>query len=773
MYSPQRTQLSFYKMLRLSKIILPAISIFLLLCSINISPAQNITFSDIKEIVNRREYPKAVDLLKKFIYHSPDSIQAYILLSKVHLAIGGYNHESAAESVIRKGLLRHPKNLELLITYSRLTGKTFLKDIFSDWIDEVIHEKKFKFKELDIFLNSYSLEIDSTKLFSLHTILKNTLKSDSSNFLNYLSLGKLKLLLGNYSKAVPVLEQGLLIRPENIALLRQLYQAYLYNGEYKSFSDTYFKWLKNETNSELLEYEYKAAGLIMAKNEADGLLKLPLEDKYLYLRKFWRENDPYPNTYVNERLITYMKRLLYTRKHFTVEISEYGFDERAKTFIKSEYGFDDRGKTYIKYGEPEKKYRDINPGAIKLSYNLTSEKTLDDIKIGEVKPASNVSNELIIIKNRKNESWYYPSRDYHMTFDFVCDEKGYYHEVMQLSLSALAGGDDVRTGLNESDLARFSSWFTQILYKNRSNLGGIYAVLAITENFAKEHENYMKLKKKFREHLLPFYEIEPIYPKLNCAYRLSQVRDDNNVTQIEYAFGIPMNQFSLSGIVDSTVHLEFETELLAHNQTTKDIIKYNNYECLCPPGLDYSQVHYTNIEKLNLSPGNYTLNIRLFEKTKSMEYKISDSITVRDFTQNILSISDLKFSQRITKEGIDEETGKEKLSVMPYPFHSIKRSQPVYLYFEIYNLKNADDNSYNYKWSYSLTHVSGKNEKIKNINPLSGKEIIKSSNCEDVQEYCELNFSQTDVGKYYLTVNVEDLSSFEEGEIKIEFELVE
>lgn len=58
-----------------------------------------------------------------------------------------------------------------------------------------------------------------------------------------------------------------------------------------------------------------------------------------HIRRFWIEQDPTPDTRLNERLVEHWERIVYARKKYAYNRS-------------SPYGTDDRGLIYVKYGPP-------------------------------------------------------------------------------------------------------------------------------------------------------------------------------------------------------------------------------------------------------------------------------------------------------------------------------------------------------------------------------------------------------------------------------------
>ncbi len=95
-----------------------------------------------------------------------------------------------------------------------------------------------------------------------------------------------------------------------------------------------------EDQKDQLRY-YGHIRYIAGKKERDALKKLETqEDSLRFLRAFWKNLDPSPETPANERLIEHMHRMRYAENNFSSGHKKRGSDT-------------DKGRVYIQYGPPD------------------------------------------------------------------------------------------------------------------------------------------------------------------------------------------------------------------------------------------------------------------------------------------------------------------------------------------------------------------------------------------------------------------------------------
>lgn len=695
--------------------------------------AQQLSLTEIQQTIRTGRLDQAVRLLDKYIHQNPDSINAYILLARVHLAIGGFNERTAAESVLLKAYRLDKQNAEILKLLSEIKGNQGMPEQSTKYLEKAIKVVPTDHQVLNKLLDLYIRLHSKSKVKEIELTLKEALEKNSENPLMYLSLGKLKTYMGDSDTAVAILKKGLKFDPKNPAIHRTLSEAYLFIGYGDEFTEEYLNWLETEQDYNELNREFEIAAMIMPADEAGKFNKIEYKEKRDYLLRFWRENDPYPVTSSNERLVEHVRRVLYSKALFHT--------------IQGNLGFDDRGKVYIRLGEPEDRFLDPAP---KTTY-------LED----------GVFTNLEFIP-RSNESWYYPSYGYYMAFDFVSYGGDYYHEVASL--------DEI--------YPRAFLGIGQIFYKDRDHLGGIYTSLANSSDYANRVREFITESVSVKRGAKPRYEIALDLKKLEYVYKTFQFRGDSGKTRVEWAYSVPLKQLQSPSKNDSAMTYLFQSDfILIDSLFKRNLHTQSKRKFVCPRDLDYSKLLFLSEEKYNVFSGKYNMTLQIIENVNKIGDYSTEPLNVRNFSGDSLMISDLKFSQQVSSFGVDSTTGRENLYIMPYPFSSVKKMKPIYLYFEIYNLFLEPEQKSKYNISLSVARRIKKEEYVTLPLQVLGKIFTggktqsiettynRESNSRSVVEYILLDISGLQNGNSRLTVMVEDLLANKKQQNSIEFEL--
>lgn len=715
--------------------------LIMVICLTSSNPcfAQHQSFSDIHKTIATGHLNKAVTQINKYIHQNPDSIEAYLLLAKVHLGIGGPNSNTAAERILMKALRIQPDDEHVLEFLATIKDRQGMSGEAAKLRERSIKTIPVDKKNILALLQFYIKEGNKEKIFELRPKIEEAVKNNPKEPVNYHTLGQLHLNQNHPDTAITMLKKGLQLDSSYGALHKSLSEAYVRNGQGDAFTEEYYKWLDIERDPNVLNREYDITELCMSDSEVLRFKQISFQEKPSYLIRYWREHDPYPITVQNERLIEHFRRVLYS--------------ERSYRTIQGNLGFDDRGKVYIRWGEPDGRFTDPVPG---------------------------MSGEFLI---RANESWYYPSYGINMTFDFV-NVGGYYQEVPSL-IDAFLGNAHFSSSAAMQEEGTLAA--LQQLYLQREHLGGIYHRLATEPDMEMFHLDITAIplvSKSTKRSSEPRYEFKLSVPKLEFTHRTAQFRGDSGRTRLEFAYGIPIKQLEQDLKKDTTTHFSFLTDfVLMDSLSRRNLHIMGEQKFERKPMIDYADLFYLNAEKHQVSPSPYKMSFQIVEVTcKKADFCI-EPVRVRTFHGDTLMISDLKFSQEIRFAGFDSTTGTEKFSMLPYPFSYVHQKKPIFLYFEIYNLFSEPGKGSNYRISLSAAHERKKGEyltlPIKSLGRIftRGKPQFiettyeRDNRSKDSNEYIELDLSGLERGNTRLTVTVIDLVGLKKIGNNIEFEL--
>ncbi len=95
----------------------------------------------------------------------------------------------------------------------------------------------------------------------------------------------------------------------------------------------------SEEEKELWRY-YSDIRFVATEKEQKLLKSLDSKGQERFLKQFWKDRDPTPETPLNEQLMEHIRRMKYTENQFAAQVNKRGSDT-------------DKGRVYIKYGPPD------------------------------------------------------------------------------------------------------------------------------------------------------------------------------------------------------------------------------------------------------------------------------------------------------------------------------------------------------------------------------------------------------------------------------------
>ena len=189
-----------------------------------------------------------------------------------------------------------------------------------------------------------------------------------------------------------------------------------------------------------------------------------------------------------------------------------------------------------------------------------------------------------------------------------------------------------------------------------------------------------------------------------------------------------------------------------------------------------------HMASLEVTPGEYTLDVRMRNLLNGEVGAYRKHLTVSPYPPGFLKLSDIQLAWKVTESSDPGKFAKNGLKVVPMPTRLYRHGEPVYVYYEAYNLSRDAFGMTNYTVEYTVR--SGKP-------PGSIQRILRAFRGGGVEEqvsvaaqeqlgvreaepgYVELDLGMAKPGKIVLTVTVKDLVSGEEEAEEAEFELAE
>ena len=176
------------------------------------------------------------------------------------------------------------------------------------------------------------------------------------------------------------------------------------------------------------------------------------------------------------------------------------------------------------------------------------------------------------------------------------------------------------------------------------------------------------------------------------------------------------------------------------------------------------------MDRVELSPGSYRLAVQVMDRSSGKSQVYSQNRIVKGYGGESLMLSDIELAGSI--EVADEARfQKGDVAVVPMASKAYLPGQPVFIYYEIYNLKRDEFGATKYRVSYEVRSLERKSigarilggfgnlldqREERGIITIEYEQIGSES---DEQGYLELDMSRSEPGRQLLRIKVTDENS--------------
>jgi len=483
-------------------------------------------------------------------------------------------------------------------------------------------------------------------------------------------------------------------------------------GDPAQASESFLENIALVRNGEFLKDVFTPMRPLCTKNEINEFGNLPVTERGAFIKRFWRKRNPTPGTLANERLHEHYRRLKFVQQAFHMPIKPY---------------YDDRGKVYLRYGKPESRY--VSP-----SYNTN-------------------------IKN--NESWSYEHLEENLVFDFV-DNGGIFREADDLSEAA---------GTGMSLTGRYA--IAANLYADRADMSLLYSRIAMSAGVGNESDLISRISEvsaakhaaeatATREKYLYNYKAQP----LNFSFNWAGFHEDEETTRQEIYFGLAASQLGFRVQENGSLMTTLQCAVVVEDSVYDEVFKSTWSKQVVAEDTTTIRGAYPLLQRnVTVPPGSYNLTLQIANPDgQSLGiYKIP--LRVNSFAGEELKVSDIQLAFSVAPaDGNGSDFVKHNLRVQPYPMDTLKRSRPIYLYYEIYNLSTDAGNRNDYRVEYEARVLRQDRGFFKSIASIFGggkKRGVSSSHQQQgagntAHEYIALDLANMPKSLTEISINVTD-----------------
>ncbi len=506
---------------------------------------------------------------------------------------------------------------------------------------------------------------------------------------------------------------------------------------------------------------YHDLGLVAGGGALQRFETASAEEQKEISEAFWKDRDPAPATEANERLLEHYRRVAHAREH-------YG----SRT-----YPWDDRGEAYIRYGEPDhvSRSRDIR---LERGSKLVALKDRLIQRAGEAIPE--------LIRDREEitgRGGSVADADYSEDEDPEGLSEGL--RPQRIAREAELRGATI-LGWPVYPVAEHATWeywiYTdvgpgiEVTFVQRQH-GGSY-------EYAKMPLGTGRIARIWRE-MNPEVVIERIALRtpsrytpdfaagiLDFAFYTAAFKASEETSGLEIYYGIPMRDLTAVPIEDGGKAVYLERGVAVYDASNREVHRMHQEMALrVRDVVDTSAgVFIPEVDRIELSPGSYRFAIQVVDRSSGKSQVYNHQRIVKGYGGESLMLSDIELAGSI--EVADKgRFQKGDVAVIPMASRTYLSNQPVFIYYEIYNLTRDEFGATNYRVSYEVRSMERKSVGARILggfgNLLGKREDRGTITIEyeqigaevNEQGYLELDMSQSEPGRQLLRIKVTDRNS--------------
>ena len=201
---------------------------------------------------------------------------------------------------------------------------------------------------------------------------------------------------------------------------------------------------------------------------------------------------------------------------------------------------------------------------------------------------------------------------------------------------------------------------------------------------------FEQLVKKEPEHYKPHMRGD----KFDFPYSITQFRDASGATKIELFYGVPPNKVSLYQYEDDAdIRVKLKTGFFVFDDRWQELnrtVKYRNKSLI---SIQNPKHDYFKIDRFQttMTQGMFNFAFEIMDEFTGNYGHIKDTLAVRAFDTDHLNMSDLLLAANIEPDSSVSIYDFENLKIIPNLFGRFSAHEPLFVYFEIYNLRKIAD----------------------------------------------------------------------------------
>jgi GWxTD domain-containing protein len=490
------------------------------------------------------------------------------------------------------------------------------------------------------------------------------------------------------------------------------------------------------------------------------------EDLELFLRRFWLEHDPFKTTGGTMRRVEHYRRVWRAMAWYGEVI----------------WPFDSRGQVYVRYGEPDwksswKKLNSVVPIDVqrvqeRMAYQLYGSNVGALTFFGPVFP---IKAERTAERSFE-QSYTYGDNQPLTTIDELDIGLEFHKPVTAGSDRSTVGWEvwiytDIENGLEVVFTDEFYTGnydfaptptpsAADVEEFGMQRLGPMRSIMSRLPTLA-SGPRIARLSTDMPER----YNLAHLEP-LEFYYEVLTFRGKNGKADVQLNLGLPLSSLVVESDGDTTVTVERRIALIDESSVEAQKLRERLGVAVSGNHVAEGRMAIDRVD-LEAEVGTYTLAMQMGRVGTNLLQAYQQEVIVPDYNSGSLILSDLQLANEVVKvkAGESPQFARGSWSIVPSPSRAFNPGDPLFVYFEIYNLKRDEFGNTNYQVGYEVRR--GRRKQIQTrAKKKSGESVSVSyeqvGTRETEYDYVELDLMNAKPGRHTIRMVVKDLNSGQE-----------
>ena len=260
-------------------------------------------------------------------------------------------------------------------------------------------------------------------------------------------------------------------------------------------------------------------------------------------------------------------------------------------------------------------------------------------------------------------------------------------------------------------------------------------------------------------------------PAFKIPYDIVQFKDLNNKNNTDVYINYAL-KYNDTLVKNNSINLSYDWGLFFHDDYFNPLYQNKGFTDKLPYSnlikTDSSQ-YVINSAKMNIKPDSGSL---AFEVIRTSDKGVSSNhvyFVSEKFNTDSLDLSDVLLATKVSKDSANTFPLKRKnIRILPNPTSVFSVRNNLYLYYEVYNLKENDDSLTDFDQRITIKQINNQNGLQKTISSVLGLIGINKNNDgitlsskyrttnKNPQMYIQLDMNNAEPGEYKIVVTIFD-----------------